>query len=53
MMSYRAGYGTGEACERSSQAFLKKLAMLPCPFFAAGFTFELLDCLMGTGFGLG
>jgi hypothetical protein len=33
-----------------AQAFLKKLAMLPCPFFAAGLLFALLD---GLGAGLG
>jgi hypothetical protein len=29
------------------QAFLKKLAMLPCPFFPAGFAFALLAGLLG------
>jgi hypothetical protein len=35
--------------EALAQAFLKKLAMLPCPFFAAGFPFALLDGFDGAG----
>jgi hypothetical protein len=39
-----------ESCPSSIlQAFLKKLAILPCPFFAAGFAFVLPDCLVGAG----
>jgi hypothetical protein len=47
--NFRTEYCTGCLCKEMYQAFLKKLAILPCPFFAAGFIFELLDCLMGTG----
>lgn len=39
--------------ERNDQAFLKKLAMLPWPFFPAGFPFALLDGLGGAGLALG